>query len=393
VQDIDSLLVLMLTVSIFSPFYFSVIAACGIAVMTMMNCKKREKVFSSPYTKFLLGFLMIPFFVSATYNNYWGMLYSIVLIAGVISGFYVRSVMTRPLFNKMMDTAVLASVWCAGIAVYQKISCYSVAPRYRPTSAFHNANSYGMIIEFIIIIAIYRIFTNPRMKKLYLAVIALNMVGLYLCASLSAVMAVSFSVITILVFKGRYRLAGGLILFACAFVAVGMLWPSIFPRGMEAIDSTFEQRLSIWSTSMKGISLHPMLGTGPMSYPMVWERFGGYKTYHSHNLLLDTLLNFGIAGVASIGFYVFMQLKLLVLRFKNNICKNMNILLVALLVAVTVHGLTDVTIFWIQTGMLFLLIFSSTGIASEYLERKLRLPSLLPEYSEEAAAHAAYIKN
>ena len=144
VKDFDSLLVLLLTVSIFAPFYFSVITTCGIAVMTMMNCKKRVKVFSSPYSKFLLGFLMIPFFVSATYNNYWGMLYSIVLIAGVICGFYVRSVMTRPLFNNVMDTACVASVWCAFIAIYQKISSYSVAPQYRPISAFHNANSYGM---------------------------------------------------------------------------------------------------------------------------------------------------------------------------------------------------------------------------------------------------------
>lgn len=392
-QDFDSLLVLMLTASIFTPFYFSVIAVCGIAVMTMMNCKKREKVFSSPYTKFLLGFLVSSFFVSATYNNYWGMLYSIVMIAAAISGFYVKSVMTRPLFNKMMDTALIASVWCAFIAVYQKISCFSVAPRYRPISAFHNANTYGMIIEFIIIIAMYRIFTNPRMKKLYFAAIVLNMVGLYLCASLSAFLAVFFAVITILAFKGRYKLSGALILLACACVAVGVFCPSILPRGVGAIDTTLEQRLSIWATSIKGISLHPMIGTGPMSYQLVWERFGGYKTYHSHNLLLDTLLNFGVVGFAAIGFYMFMQLKLLVLRFKNNICRNMNILLVGAIVAVAVHGMTDVTIFWIQTGMLFLLIFSSTGIASEYLERKLRLPSILPEYSKEATARAVYLKN
>ena len=30
--------------------------------------------------------------------------------------------------------------------------------------------------------------------------------------------------------------------------------------------------------------------------------------------------------------------------------------------AVLIHGCTDVTIFWIQTGMLFLLVYTSTGI-------------------------------
>ncbi len=393
VKDFDGFLVLLLAVSIFTPFYFSVIVTCGIAVMTMMNCKKRVKAFSSPYSTFLLGFLIIPFFVSATYNNYWGMLYSLVLVAGVICGFYVKSVMTRPLFNQAMDIACLGSTWCAFIAIYQKITAYSAAPAYRPVSAFSNANYYGMMIEFVVIIAMYRIFTNVRLKKLYLAVIGINLIGLYLCASLSAFTAMTFAVMTMLLIKRKYKLSVQLILLACAFVAVGLIFPSIFPRGLNAIDNSYSQRLSIWLTAIKGISRHPLLGMGPMSYQMIYEQLGGYKTYHCHNLFLDTLLNFGYTGLGVIGIYVITQLKLLVLRFKNNICSNMNILLVAAFVAITVHGMNDVTIFWIQTGMLFILLFSSTGIGSEYLERKLRLPSLLPSYSEEATAHAVYIKN
>lgn len=393
VENFDGLLVLLLAVSIFAPFYFSVVVTCGIAVMTMMNCKKREKAFLSPYSKLLLGFLIIPFFVSATYNNYWGMLYSLVVVAVVISGFYIRSVMTRPLFNQAMDLICIGSVWCALIAIYQKIAAYSTAPAYRPVSAFSNANFYGMVIEFVIIIAMYRIFTNAKFKRLYLVTIGLNLIGLYLCASLSAFMAVAFAAMTMLIFKGKRKLAVRLILIASAFVAVGLFFPSIFPRGMNAIDNTVTQRLSIWMTAIKGIGMHPLLGTGPMSYQMICEQLGGYKTFHCHNLLLDTLLNYGYLGLGVMGFYAITQLKLLMLRFKNNICSNMNILLVAAIVAVGVHGMTDVTIFWVQTGMLFILMFSSTGIGSEYLERKLRLPSLLPDYTGETATNVAYIKN
>lgn len=392
-KNVDELIVLLLTVSIFMPFYFSVALTCAIAAMTMMNCKKRAKAFSAPYTKFLLGFLIIPFFVSATYNNYWGMLYGMVMIAVVICGFYIRSIMNRQLFNNMMDLACVASVWCALIAIYQKASAYAAAPNYRPISAFHNANTYGMMIEFIVLIAMYRIFTNGRSKKLYLAVIGMNLIGLYLCASVSAFIAMAFAVVTLLLLKGRYKLVGGLVLLSAAVVAIGLIFPDIVPRGMEAIDNTCEQRLSIWTTAVKGIKQHPLLGTGAMSYQMIYEQFGGYKTYHCHNLLLDTLLNFGFVGLAAIGVYAITQLKLLILRFKNNICSNMNILLVAVFMAVMVHGMTDVTIFWIQTGMLFMLMFSSTGIGSAYLEKKLRLPSLLPEYSDEAAAQPVYLKN
>lgn len=392
-KNADELIVLLLTASIFMPFYFSVAATCAIAIMSMMNGKTRSKAFSAPYTKFLLGFLIIPFFVSATYSNYWGMLYGIVIIAVVICGFYVRSVMTRQLFNNMMDLACVGSVWSVLIAVYQKATAYSVAPTYRPISAFHNANCYGMMIEFIVIIAMYRIFTNSRYKNFYFAVIGLNLVGLYLSASVSAFMAMSFAVMVVLFLKGRYKLAGGLILIAAVFIGVGLMFPAVFPRGIQAIDTTYEQRLNIWSTAVKGIRQHWLLGTGAMSYQMICDQFGGYKTYHCHNLLLDTLLNFGIVGLGAIGIYAITQLKLLALRFRNNICSNMNILVVAAFMAIIIHGMTDVTILWIQTGMLFMLMFSSTGIGSEYLERKLRLPSLLPEYSDEVAAQPMYMKN
>ena len=392
-KDFDSLIVLLLTASLFAPFYLSVVVTSAIAIMTMMNCKTRAKAFSAPYTKFLLGFLIIPFFVSATYNNYWGMIYAIMIIAIVICGFYVRSVMTRQLFNSAMDLACVASVWCTAIAVYQKVTAYAAAPSYRPISAFHNANCYGMMIEFIVIISMYRIFTNARYKRYYLAVIGVNLVGLYLCASLSAFIAMSFAVMTILLLKGKYKLVRALLLFAAIAAVIGIAFPAIFPRGAGAIDSTWEQRISIWTTAIKGIEQHPLLGTGALSYQMICDQFGGYKTYHCHNLLLDTLLNFGFVGLGAIGLYALTQLKLLALRFKNNICSNMNILLVAALVAIAVHGMTDVTIFWIQTGMLFMLMFSSTGIGSEYLERKLRLPSLLPNYSDESVAFPMYMKN
>ncbi len=393
VRDTDSLIVLLLTASLFTPFYLSVAVTSAIAVMTMINCKTRAKAFSAPYTKYLLGFLIIPFFVSATYYNFWGMIYAIMILAIVICGFYVRSVMTRPLFNSVMDLSCAASVWCAVIAVYQKITAYGSAPSYRPISTFHNANNYGMMIEFIVIICLYRIFTNARHKKLYLSVMAVNFVGLYLCASFSACVAMVGGVVTMLLFKGRYRLIGTLVLIATAFLAIGIAFPQAFPRGLEAIDDTVGQRLSIWSTAIKGIRQHPLLGTGALSYQMICEQLGGYKTYHCHNLLLDTLLNFGFVGLAAIGLYGFIQLRLLALRFKNNICSNMNILVVAAVTAIIIHGMTDVTIFWIQTGMLFMLMYSSTGIGSEYLEKKLRLPALLPEYAEKPSALPVYLKN
>lgn len=392
-ENADAAVAVGLVISIFLPFYFSVAAVCLIAIMTMMNYNARVKALSAPYTKFLLGFLVVPFFISATFSNYWGMIYEMVLIAAVICGFYVRSIMTQSLFNQMLDAASIASIWCVGIAVYQKASVYATAPTYRPISVFHNANTYGMIIEFVVIIALYRIFTNPRMKLFYMAVIGLNLIGLYLSASVSAFAATGCAIMTMLIIKKQYKVAGGLVLAGVLFLTAGVLIPGIFPRGILAIDTTCSQRLSIWTTAIKGIFRNPLFGTGALSYQMIYSDYGGYKTYHCHNLLLDTLLNYGFAGLCAIGVYAIAQLKLLSLRFKNNICNDMNILVAAALVAIVVHGMTDVTIFWIQTGMLFLLMYASTGIGSEELEKNIRIPSILPEYSEDLAAQPLYVKN
>lgn len=393
VRNTDELIALLLVLSIFMPFYFTVAAVCSVAIMTMINGRVRAKAFDAPYSKFLLGFLVVPFFVSATYNNYWGILYSIVIIALVMCAFYIRSMMTRQLFNRMMDMACVGSIWATVYALIEKISMLHVKASYRPMSLFHNANCYGMMIEFVVIIAVYRIFTNQKLKKFYFAVIAANMLGLYLCASVSSVVALAVGLLLFLLMKGKYKLIGVLVLVGGAFFLAGAFIPNLLPRDVPGIDKTMAQRLDIWVTSLKGIQEHPLLGTGAMSYQMIYEQFAGYKTFHSHNLLLDTLLNYGIVGLGAFGAYVILQLKLLSMRFRNHICSNMNILMLVMFVAVLVHGLTDVTIVWIQTGLLFMLVFSSTGIGSEHLEKKLRLPSLLPEYSEETLAQPVYMKN
>lgn len=391
--DADELIALLLVFSVFMPFYFTVATVCAVAILVMINGRIRAKAFEAPYSKFLLGFLVVPFFVSATYNNYWGMLYAMVILALVMCAFYIRSIMTRRLFNRMMDLACAASIWATGYALVEKIVMLPVKASYRPMSLFHNANCYGMMIEFVIIIAIYRIFTNAKQKKFYFAVVAANLFGLYLCASISSLVALSAAALVFLMMKGKYRLAGGLVLAGVLFFALGLFVPDLLPRDVPGIDKTMVQRLDIWITSLKGIREHPLFGTGAMSYQMIYERFAGYKTYHSHNLLLDTLLNYGFVGLGAFGAYIILQLKLLGMRFRNHICSNMNILMAVMFVAVLVHGLTDVTIAWIQTGLLFLMVFSSTGIGSAHLERKLRLPSLLPEYTEEKLPQPAYLKN
>jgi O-antigen ligase len=391
--DISRAVVLAFTVSIFAPFYFSLVVICLIALMTMIHYRIREKAFSAPYTRLIFSFIAVSFFVAAICNNYRGMAYSIMIYAVFTCGLYLRSVMTRQLFHQAMDTACVGSVWCALIAIGQKFAALSTAPDYRPVSVFSNANYYGMIIEFIVLIALYRIFTNPDKAAFYAVVLSLNFIGLYLTASYSSLFATLCSVLVIVLYKKNHKLTACFFGGVLSLAAVSLVFPTFLPRGPEALERTISQRLSIWDASFKGIQQSPLFGHGAMAYQMICDQFGGYHTYHCHNLILDILLNFGIFGLVVLTIYFSVNLRLLTLRFRNNVGGDMNILLMAAFTAVLVHGLTDVTIFWIQTAALFFLMVSSIGIGSAYLEEDIALPKLFTEYYDDHSAQVAYLRD
>lgn len=371
-KDLNGMLVLFLTASIFLPFYVSMAAVSLIAFMTVINYEKRAEVFKDPYSIGIVLFFLFTGFVGQVYNNHIGSAYSLFAAALLVCGFYIRSFMTKQLFDQAMDTACLSSVACAVVAVMQKLSTFATEPSFRPVSTFTNANYYATIIEFVVLIALYRMITNAQNRRFYLIVIASNLVGLYLSASMSAIFSLGCAVLVLLFLKGKRKMA--VIIGAAGLVLAvsGLLLPELFPR-VAFIDQSWDQRVNIWATSIKGIQHHPFFGEGAAAYRLACEEYFGYKTYHAHNLYLDTLLNFGLIGMVIIAGYLYVQVKAVLARFRGRICGNMNILLAACSCAVLIHGFTDVTIFWGQTAMLFLLIFSSTGINAVYADATLRL--------------------
>lgn len=390
--DIDRTAVFLFTVSIFLPFYFSLVTVSCIAFMTMVLCRTRTEAFRAPFTKLIFTFLVGSFFVAAAYNNYRGMAYSLLIYAIVVCGLYFRSVMTKELYHMALDTACIASVWCAVTAFVQKVAMFPYSHVYRPVSVFINANYYGMMIEFIVVIALYRIFTNTKKAPLYAFVIGLNFAGLYLTASYSSVVGMASAVIVFLIYKRKSKISAVCFALILAAGLLFMAFPQLLPRSSQAIELTITERLSIWGAGWRAFQAAPIFGRGATAYRMIWEQFGGFKTYHCHNLALDTLLNFGIVGATAVCVYIGSYLRLLYLRFRRNICRDMDVLAAAVFAAVLIHGLTDVTIVWIQTGAFFFVIIASFGIQADALKEKVHLPSLVPAL-DDRAAQAAYLKN
>ena len=122
-----------------------------------------------------------------------------------------------------------------------------------------------------------------------------------------------------------------------------------------------DQRLSIWHTALQGILQHPLFGQGPVTYEMIYTQFSGYATHHAHNLILDTFLNYGVVGASLIGFFLLYQLRLVIRRIRRGISSSTGVLLLVMTFATFAHGMTDTTVMWLQTGLLFLLVYSRWG--------------------------------
>ena len=367
------ILALALTACAFLPFFFGVAALAATALWVLFHAERRREALRERSSRYVLTVVIVTCFIGAVHHNLIGILYSLLMAALLLSALYLRSGMTLPLFERMMDAACACGAASAAVGVLQKLYWLPQDASYRPVSLFTNANYFAAMMEFLLLIAMYRLFSRPQRKGLPVLALLSALAGLYCAASLSAVFAAGVAAAVMLLVKQRLRLLAGLSAAAVAAVLLVLAFPALFPRTLAAGES-WEARFSIWHTAVKGILAHPLFGEGAAAYRQVYPRYFGYETYHAHNLLLDMLLNFGFIGTAALGAYFFLQLRVLLLRFRSRMCEDSNVLLLAALVAVLVHGLTDVTIFWVQTGWLFALLFTSTGVHAALL-RPARRPA------------------
>jgi O-antigen ligase len=120
---------------------------------------------------------------------------------------------------------------------------------------------------------------------------------------------------------------------------------------------------------MEQIKASPLFGHGFMSFYYLFNStYRNRRIPHSHSIYLDMLLNFGVVGT---GLFLWFIIKYYVTLIKDRMKEN-NIMITSLIVAVVVaalaHGATDLTLLWIQTFPLLMIILSGLG-AQEKTER------------------------
>ena len=297
-----------------------------------------------------------------TAGNYLGILVSLGIFIILICGCFLRATAERDIFNRACAILGLGSVAACISAVIQFEVIYN-NPLYRPTAGAFNANYYGALIVFTTILAAVRFMEkDPEEgdalkwfhlpKWVWLAIGVINLCAVLYCRSRSSLLALMACAFIYLVLSGRWLLAGICAMGFGGIWVLGFMRPDLF-NWENTLGFIFDQRVGIWKNAWDYYISSPrsiLIGHGPMTYKFAQVS----DADHAHNILFDTLINVGVIGL---GLYVALILDILRDSWKNFKRHGREWLVSTVVVAeIMVQGVFDVTIMWLQTGIMFMLL-------------------------------------
>lgn len=358
--------------AVFLPYLLSGIVLVSLAIYILFNKQTRKMIFVHKYSKSLKVFFAFSLIVPVIYQNWIGLVVGLVFMLAMILGLFLRSAMTHELYEKVLTLICAFSLTSASCAICEKIVNGLIDDRFgsRISAEFFYPNYFGAVIGTVIIICAYKILTNQGPRWFYYMVAVMNVISMYLCESMFVWVEVFIGVAVLLIILKKYKLMAAWSL--CAAVAGFIIFGlniEIIPRLSDA-GVTTSLRLKIWKLAIEQIKSTPLLGHGFYSFMFM------NKTYyldqiipHAHSLYLEMILDFGLIGTGIFLIYYFNFFKSVF-----RICfKEKKTLITSLILAVTaatfVHGAADLTLLWVQTLPLFLIVLSGLG-AYDKPERK-----------------------
>lgn len=357
------------TGSIFFPYYLTAIIIIGVLFYFLMRKNIFQLMKQTPASFYIVGAIILGSVTSLIYHNYIGFLASVMIFIIVLYSFYLRAIMDSKLLEKLLTLCCVLSLSCVILAIYQYVNIshslgYSVwqlhienSPLHRVTANFLNSNYYAMIIEFVVMIACYKLINckNKYQTIFYIICIACNIFALYLTGCRTAWFSFVLAVPALFWLNKNKKMFW----FSMCFIGLCLLSLLFFPEILRSDpDSTLSVREDIWKTAFAIIKTHPLLGQGPLTYMHAYAGFLGPYTQHAHSIYIDPFLNFGLLGTILILIYVIRTCRDVIKLYTHKINQPLAGLIVAFCLCVGVHGILDTTLFWIQTALLFLLVFS-----------------------------------
>lgn len=371
--------------SMFLPFYMCGGILIFLTLRLLWKGEIQEAYRQIPKSRFIIYFSLLSAIVSLFYQNYYGFVCSIGILVILSFVLYYRIHIDSRLFEYITNCIIVLSIFAAlyGLIEYIGIlNSYNIdqfeimifnRPQDRINSVFFNANYYAMMIEFFVCLTFYKILKIKDIKLewkkfiYYVAVIGLNLFVLLLTACRTAWPALAGGILIMLIVDKHYKTCACILVLVIVACIYFLLNPSKFPR-VDNIVAYFMTRADIWEVAIQNIITHPLFGEGPMTYMHIYPLYHGHPTEHAHSIYLDPLLCFGIVGLLTIAPYIYSNIQRLYRLWKLKVDKTLVALIVSFTVMIIIHGILDYTIFFVQTGFLYLLIASSFDVHKHALK-------------------------
>lgn len=370
----EEYLIMFVTCSIFLPYFCSVAAIVFTLAYLAWTHQLVKIVRQTPRALFAFAFCLLAFVVSAFYDNAIGMAQSFVMLLIFVYYMFYRSVINKRLLVLLIDACCIISIFCfvwALMEYFRIIDHFDYnffaleiedEPRWRVNSTFYNANLYAMMIEFLVLCCVYKLLYSRTLRRIlfYWCIIILNLFALYLTGCRTAWLSFVAAIPAMFLLTRHWKsFLASMTLIGSGVLAV-LFDPGLLPRS-GFLDS-FLVRGRIWWTAILAIKDHLFFGGGPQCYQIFYPLYHGRKAKHAHNVLLDPLLSYGIVGLLLFFSYFWVNLKEIRRLYTKGYDVPLFALIVAFVLTVLIHGIADHTINWIQTAMLFLMVFSASAI-------------------------------
>ncbi|OFJ98453.1 polymerase [Streptococcus sp. HMSC071D03] len=374
-------LLLGVILSIFLPFYLFVIIFISYLLWLVYTGEMKGILKRLSQHSVLLFFIAYSTAISLLAQNVMGVVSSVAMFLFAIFFYYYQSQLTPKFFRLTIEGILALSVFAAAFAalehfqIVKKFDYTFLSPRMqvwhqnRAEVAFFNPNYYGIICCFCIMIGFYLISTTKLRWLRIFSMIAIfaNLFGLNFTQNRTAFPAIIFGAI-IYLFTTIKNWRAFWLSIGVFGVGLAFLFSSDLGVRMGTLDSSMEERVSIWNAGMALFKQNPFWGEGPLTYMHSFPRIGAPYHEHAHSIYIDTILSYGVVGTVLLGIASTTPVRMLIDMSQVPSKRPILGLYLSFLTVVAVHGIFDLALFWIQSSFVFLLVMCSLPLKHSMID-------------------------
>ena len=374
-------LLLGVILSIFLPFYLFVIIFISYLLWLVYTGEMKGILKRLSQHPVLLFFIAYSTAISLLAQNVMGVVSSVAMFLFTIFFYYYQSQLTPKFFRLTIEGVLASSVLAAVFAalehfqIVKKFDYTFLSPRMqvwhqnRAEVAFFNPNYYGIICCFCIMIGFYLISTTKLRWLRIFSMIAIfaNLFGLNFTQNRTAFPAIIFGAI-IYLFTTIKNWRAFWLSIGVFGVGLAFLFSSDLGVRMGTLDSSMEERVSIWNAGMALFKQNPFWGEGPLTYMHSFPRIGAPYHEHAHSIYIDTILSYGVVGTVLLGIASATPVRMLIDMSQVPSKRPILGLYLSFLTVVAVHGIFDLALFWIQSSFIFLLVMCSLPLKHSMID-------------------------